>query len=182
MRKFVRLSGQPSQFGSSWMFNVFARLIPSGPQHTLVPQPRQWHPQSTGRRSSRGMWQPRLVTALPSSIRSLSTTACFSCFALVHFRRRRPGSVHSLTTVFLTEQFLSKYGESDALLKDPSWTKDPVKADKGKSFPCSGICCGGPVGSWACTWLAVGRVRCCCLTLACYCLAALLHVPVPQVI
>jgi len=29
-------------------------------------------------------------------------------------------------------QYLSKYGESAALLKDFTWTKDPAKADKGK--------------------------------------------------
>ena len=32
-------------------------------------------------------------------------------------------------------QYLSKYGESAALLKDPSWTKDPAKADKGERSP-----------------------------------------------
>ena len=31
-------------------------------------------------------------------------------------------------------QFLSKYGESGALLKDPSWTKDPAKAEKGANL------------------------------------------------
>jgi hypothetical protein len=41
--------------------------------------------------------------------------------------------------VVLIEQFLSKYGESAALLKDPSWTKDPQKADKGKSLKCPGV-------------------------------------------
>lgn len=38
-------------------------------------------------------------------------------------------------TVCSTAQYLSKYGESAALLKDPSWTKDPAKADKGERSP-----------------------------------------------
>jgi hypothetical protein len=53
--------------------------------------------------------------------------------------------------VVLIEQFLSKYGESAALLKDPSWTKDPQKADKGKSR-LNVLVCGPP--------LTVGRATC----------------------
>jgi len=36
----------------------------------------------------------------------------------------------ALTKIFST-QYLAKYGESAELLKDPLWTKDSAKADKG---------------------------------------------------
>jgi hypothetical protein len=41
--------------------------------------------------------------------------------------------------VYARAQYLSKYGESCDLLKDPSWTKDEKRADKGASLdamPC----------------------------------------------
>ena len=39
--------------------------------------------------------------------------------------------IECLTHALHIMQYLSKYGESAELLKDPSWTKDLIKADKG---------------------------------------------------
>ena len=51
------------------------------------------------------------------------------------FRRYcRWGLVVDIETLVLFAQYLQKYGETGALLTDPSWTKNPEKAEKGESL------------------------------------------------